>query len=37
MKEIINMLIYGGLALYILGGIGIGLGLWTLIYLIISR
>mgnify|MGYP001644575446 CR=1 FL=1 len=37
MKEIINMLIYGGLALYILGGIGIGLGLWTLIYLIINR
>jgi len=37
MKEIINMLIYGGLILYILGGIGIGLGLWTLIYLIISR
>ena len=37
MKEIINMLIYGGLILYILGGIGIGVGLWTLIYLIISR
>ena len=37
MKEMINMLIYGGLALYILSGIGIGLGLWTLIYLIINR
>jgi len=37
MKEMIDMLIYGGLILYILGGIGIGLGLWTLIYLIINR
>jgi len=37
MKEIINMLIYGGLILYILGGIGIGVGLWLLIYLIINR
>lgn len=37
MKEMINMLIYGGLILYILGGIGIGVGLWLLIYLIINR
>ena len=37
MKEMIDMLIYGGLILYILGGIGIGVGLWLLIYLIISR
>lgn len=37
MKEMIDMLIYGGLALYILGGIGIGVGLWLLIYLIINR
>ena len=37
MKEMIDMLIYGSLALYILGGIGVGLGLWTLIYFIINR
>lgn len=37
MKEMIDMLIYGGLILYILGGIAIGVGLWTLIYLIINR
>ena len=28
MKEMVDMLIYGGLILYILGGIGIGVGLW---------